>query len=421
MPTLNGNSYTNAQFAVAGAHVDLFPSPIFDDLLSELDARIATVGASLVATSTSSVAIGTGSKSLTVQTSKGFSAGMYVIAYETATPANYMIGVVTSYTSGTGVLVFTVASGDTGGSGTIAAWTVVVTGKTGATGTFTGGSLSSAINEAKGADIASATTTDIGAATGNYLDITGTTTITGLGTIQAGTERTVRFTGALTLTHNATSLILPGAANITTVAGDVATFRSLGSGNWRCVAYTRTDGTGLASINQGKHAIWLPAGGWISRTTNGPSYGTTETTTNKVMASTLDFDASTAEYAQCPVQMPPSWDHGTLTAIPVWKHASTTTNFGVVWKIQGLALSNDDTMEAAFGTAQSSTDTGGTTDDFYRGPETSAITLAGTPAQNDMVLLQCSRDPSDGSDTMAIDAGLIGWLVFYTANSGTDA
>ena len=107
--------------------------------------------------------------------------------------------------------------------------------------------LTVAFNEAKGADIASATTTDIGAATGNFIDITGTTTITGLGTIQAGTERTVRFTGILLLTYNATSLILPTSANITTQAGDVAKFRSLGSGNWVCVTYIRKDGKGLVS------------------------------------------------------------------------------------------------------------------------------------------------------------------------------
>jgi hypothetical protein len=45
------------------------------------------------------------------------------------------------------------------------------------------------------------------------------------------------FAGALTFTHNATSLILPGAANITTAAGDVAWMESLGSGNWRCLVY----------------------------------------------------------------------------------------------------------------------------------------------------------------------------------------
>lgn len=103
-----------------------------------------------------------------------------------------------------------------------------------------------AINEAKGTDIASATTTDIGAATGNYVDITGTTTITGLGTVQAGTRRIVQFDGALILTHNATSLILPTSANITTVAGDVAIFVSLGSGNWKCTSYLRQDGTPLS-------------------------------------------------------------------------------------------------------------------------------------------------------------------------------
>lgn len=111
----------------------------------------------------------------------------------------------------------------------------------------TGISVPSTIGR-KGADIASATTTDIGAATGDFVDITGTTTITGLGNAPTiGVLRQVRFTGALILTYNATSLILPGAANITTAAGDTAVFRSLNtSGNWICVSYTRADGTSLA-------------------------------------------------------------------------------------------------------------------------------------------------------------------------------
>lgn len=88
-------------------------------------------------------------------------------------------------------------------------------------------------------DVASATTTDIGAAASQNVRITGTTTITGLGTVAAGTFRRLRFAGALTLTHNATSLILPNAANILTAAGDVAEFISEGSGNWRCIDYTR--------------------------------------------------------------------------------------------------------------------------------------------------------------------------------------
>lgn len=116
----------------------------------------------------------------------------------------------------------------------------------------TGGTLSgtltmsgAAINNAVRVDVASATTTDIGAAASNYVQITGTTTITGLGTIASGVYRDVVFAGALTLTHNATSLILPTGANITTAAGDTAVFASEGSGNWRCLSYQRATGRAL--------------------------------------------------------------------------------------------------------------------------------------------------------------------------------
>ena len=102
--------------------------------------------------------------------------------------------------------------------------------------------FSSYLNEAQASNIASASTTDIGAVLGNYVKVTGTTTITALGTVQAGTRRVVEFTGTLTLTHNATSLILPSSGNLTTAAGDCATFISEGSGNWRCVNYTRANG-----------------------------------------------------------------------------------------------------------------------------------------------------------------------------------
>lgn len=87
--------------------------------------------------------------------------------------------------------------------------------------------------------IASATTTDLSTVNDGDITVSGTTTITGFGTLTAGIKKILTFSGALTLTHNATSLILPGAANITTAAGDVAIMRSLGSGNWKCISFTR--------------------------------------------------------------------------------------------------------------------------------------------------------------------------------------
>lgn len=97
-------------------------------------------------------------------------------------------------------------------------------------------------------DMASAATLNLANATGVTVNVTGTTTITALGTVNSGALRTLVFAGALTLTHNATSLILPGAANITTAAGDVATFRSKGAGNWVCVGYQKATGGPTVSV-----------------------------------------------------------------------------------------------------------------------------------------------------------------------------
>jgi hypothetical protein len=66
--------------------------------------------------------------------------------------------------------------------------------------------------------------------------ITGTTTIESLGT-GASRVRFVRFTGALTLTHDAAALILPGGADITTAAGDCMLVVSDASSNVRVHFY----------------------------------------------------------------------------------------------------------------------------------------------------------------------------------------
>lgn len=91
---------------------------------------------------------------------------------------------------------------------------------------------------AQGANIASDTAVTFGV-DGNYFFITGTTTITSFATLQAGTVVFVKFAGILTLTHNATTLILRDGVNVTTAAGDVMGFVSEGSGNWREIFRTR--------------------------------------------------------------------------------------------------------------------------------------------------------------------------------------
>ena len=160
----------------------------------------------------------------------------------------------------------------TGGSFTTATTTEVLTG-TDSAKAVTPDSLA-AIWE-QGADVASAGTTSLGE--GGYFNITGTTTITDIdfATDKAGRKAWVKFAGALTLTHNASTLILPTGANITTAAGDTACFVSEGSDVIRCVAYQRASGSALVDATGGSggasasYATGVPGVIAVSGTTSG--------------------------------------------------------------------------------------------------------------------------------------------------------
>lgn len=108
---------------------------------------------------------------------------------------------------------------------------------------------SALINGKKGADIASAATVNLDAATGDLVTITGTATITAV-TLASGAERTVVFAGTPTLQHNA-GLILPGGVNIVAESGDIAVFR--GDGALVRVSYHRYSGS--ASTAEAKAGI----------------------------------------------------------------------------------------------------------------------------------------------------------------------
>ena len=99
------------------------------------------------------------------------------------------------------------------------------------------------IGRDKGGDIASASPLVIDT-DGDYFDVTGTTSYAAM-TVAANRHFFLQFDGALTMTHHATNLDLPGEANITTAAGDVGEFFSTSSNTVQCVSYTKADGTAV--------------------------------------------------------------------------------------------------------------------------------------------------------------------------------
>jgi hypothetical protein len=91
--------------------------------------------------------------------------------------------------------------------------------------------------------LASAATTNIGGQTSTKLQVTGTTTITSLGTTYRG-PIFMRFSGALILTHNSTTLVLPKGVNVLTAANDTCVFvPKTTSGvvdGWVCISYPQS-------------------------------------------------------------------------------------------------------------------------------------------------------------------------------------
>jgi hypothetical protein len=100
----------------------------------------------------------------------------------------------------------------------------------------------------KGANIASAGTISVGE--GGFFHVTGTTGITDIDFATATNGRGVwiEFDGILTITHNATTMNLPGGANITTAAGDRMLAVQDSGDNVHVLVYQRADGTPIVTV-----------------------------------------------------------------------------------------------------------------------------------------------------------------------------
>jgi hypothetical protein len=191
------------------------------------------------------------------------------------------------------------------------------------------------------------------------------------------------------------------------------------TGNWKL--YFKSGGlyvvddagteTNIA-ILEGESEIIIPASQMVSATTSGAADGQIETTTNAVNVATKDFDTSADEYVSFSLFLPDNYDGGTLTAEFVWTDAGGTPGQTVTWAIQGRAFADDDALDQALGTAVTVADTLIATEDVHITSATSAMTLAGSPAANQLAIFRIYRDTSE--DDISDDAQLISVKLTYT-------
>jgi hypothetical protein len=167
-----------------------------------------------------------------------------------------------------------------------------------------------------------------------------------------------------------------------------------------------------AASGGGATNLWIPASAWIPRTTGGCGVDSREIgATNRANVDELLFDTGTEKFAQALVVMPSNYNNSTLTARFYWTASSGSG--GVAWGISGRAYGDDDALDQATGTRIVVTDTFITANDVHVTSATSAVTVAGTPAANKAVNFQISREVGNGSDTLGVDARLLGVEIIF--------
>jgi len=170
----------------------------------------------------------------------------------------------------------------------------------------------------------------------------------------------------------------------------------------------------------GKESMWIPAQAMYGPTTNPADAAQVETTATRPDLKVFDFDASTKQYTQFTVAMPKSWNEGTITYQVYWSPSTTNTG-NAIFGLQGVACADNDTIDVAYGTAINVTDAGiGTVEDQQITSESSAMTVAGSPAAGEQTYFQLFRDAADGSDTFTGECRVLGVKLFYTTDAAND-
>lgn len=232
------------------------------------------------------------------------------------------------------------------------------------------------------------------------------------------TDPVVIGTDAIDFSLATLTAVVPTATEILEGALEIATQTETDTGSADDKIITPLKLSTSVYNPNGKHMLPVVAAAMQSATTNGAAAASVETTTNQVLYRTLDFDTTTQEFAGFAYPMPKSWNESTITFRARWTAASGSG--GVAWALQAVACTDGDALDVAYGTEQVVTDTLTTAEDLHTTSESSAITIAGTPTEGDLILFRVKRVPANASDTLGVDARLIAIDLFITTNTGTD-
>ena len=230
-----------------------------------------------------------------------------------------------------------------------------------------------------------------------------------------------RTGNAMNLGVSGDTITVPSGATISVPSGATINVAGTATG----LLTSSNIGTSVQAYNAGtkiagKETIWVPAVAMYPNSTAGCADIAQVELTNGPEIKVLDFDTSSDEHAQFSIAMPKSWNEGTITFQAYFTVTGTNTGT-VAWGLSGVAISDNDSINTAFGTNVVATAKAhsGTSNDLNVTAESGAVTIAGTPAVGDQCYFQVMRDVS--ADDQSGDARLLGIKIFFTTNAGNDA
>ena len=241
--------------------------------------------------------------------------------------------------------------------------------------------------------------------------------------VDLGTS-SVRWKDAYVDTVTSTSTITTGAGVVIADAGNIGSASdtdALAISSGGVVNFTQQPTVSSAAVKvAGKETIWIPAAAMYPETTNGCSDLTQVELANGPELKCLDFATGSDEHAQFTVAFPKSWDEGTVTFKAYFTVTGTNTGT-TAWGLAGGSFSDNGDLNTAFGTTVVATAKAhsGTSNDLDITAESGDVTIAGSPADEDLCFFQVMRDVS--ADDQSGDSRLLGIKLYFTTDAANDA
>ena len=180
--------------------------------------------------------------------------------------------------------------------------------------------------------------------------------------------------------------------------------------------YSTTNSNSAIWLNNSYDELWIGAGAMLAPTLSGATAATMPitATSNEIYIDSFTFDAGATKYTQFDASLPSNCNKQSIKAKFSWTTTTSAAVGDIVWGIQARILSDTNTIDGGWGTAQECIDTisGNTT--FQVSSSTAVLGLSGTSSADALLLFRVYRNASAAADNLAVNASLYGVKLQYS-------